>query len=101
MLEVASHIGNRSTLCSDVNVFNSKNPHCGFPAILDSGATSGFAPTRNQKHMIRVLNLKTPVKVKLGTSISYALQGSHPNLRSKCNRQTRLSDLSYGVLPRR
>ena len=65
---------------SQLPLLNSKSPHASFLAMLDSGATSGFAPTRWQKYMIRVVNLKTPVKVKLGTSASYARsKGLIPN----------------------
>ena len=72
MLKVASYAGTSRTPCSDLNVFNSKNPYTGFLGILDSGATSGFAPTGWLQHMTRVVNLKTPVQVKLGTSMSLA-----------------------------
>ena len=72
MLKVASYVGTSRTPCSDLNVFNSKNPYTGFLGILDSGAASGFAPTGWLQHITRVVNIKTPVKVKLGTSISSA-----------------------------
>ena len=36
------------------------------------GATSGFVSTESQRHMICVVNLKTPVNVKLGTFMSRA-----------------------------
>ena len=72
MLKVASHVCKSPSFFPDLDVFNSNNVHISFPAILDSGATSGFAPTSWLKHMLCVVNLKTPVKVKLGTSTSYA-----------------------------
>ena len=72
MLKVASHVDKCSTLSPNLDVFNSDNVHISFPAILDSGATSGFVPASWQEHMINVVNLKTPVKVKLGTSTSFA-----------------------------
>ena len=105
MLKVASHVDKCSTLSPNLDVFNSDNVHISFPAILDSGATSGFVPASWQEHMINVVNLKTPVKVKLGTSTSYARsKGLIPiSKRPICkrSRQTRLSDMSYGVLLRR